>query len=80
LYAACVLALGRDKPADFGTGETNGQLLRQLAPGQLRAAFERLTRSFERCCYGQQAVSQEDYEAAQALAEQIIQAANEAPR
>ena len=55
-------------------------LLLQLAPGQLRAAFELLTHRFERCCYGRQALSQKDYEAAHTLAEQILQSESEAPR
>ena len=70
LYAACLQALGRSEAT-----HTNGQLLRQLAPGPLRAAFELLTLRFERCCYGRQQASRADYEDAHGLADQILQLA-----
>jgi hypothetical protein len=70
LYAACLQALGPCDPA-----HTNAQLSERLAPGPLRAAFERLTVGFERCSYGRQAASRAELEQAQQLAAEIVRRA-----
>jgi hypothetical protein len=70
LYAACLSALGR-----FDAAQTNGEVLQRIQQPSLRTAFASFTNVFERCCYGRQQATRDDFEHARALTDQIMREA-----
>jgi hypothetical protein len=79
LYSATLVALDRARLIRFEASLTNGHYARALPAGATRQCFEHFTAAFERKWYGLQATTQQDYEQARALAEQLCRTAEREP-
>jgi hypothetical protein len=71
LYSATLVALDRARLIRLDPSRTNGQYVRSMPSGPARQQFGVFTETFECKCYGDEPVTQADYEQAKSLAETL---------
>jgi hypothetical protein len=73
LYSATLVALDRASLIRLDPSRTNGQYVRSMPSGPARQQFGVFTENFECKCYGDEPVTQADYEQAECQAEALCQ-------
>ncbi len=72
LYLATLVALDRRRAITYDDAKTNWQYLRELRYAGARQPFADFTRIFDRVWYGDEAATENDYQSARHLAEEIV--------
>ena len=72
-YLKCIQSLSDKRIIRWKRDKTNGEYLREMPPGELRARFAELTLVFERLWYGEQALNDAQFQRVQRMFDAFLQ-------